>query len=94
MTPDTSPRFENEHVLGRPIASAAMKVRLTRKYADVIDGVDLSNVRTGETLDLPAREARLLLAEGWAEYAGGRRSRATANESTFSRKRSRHSIKR
>jgi hypothetical protein len=48
-----------------------MKVRLTRKFADSINGVDLSKAEAGETLDLSTRDANILLAEGWAEYAGG-----------------------
>lgn len=48
-----------------------MKVRLIRKFADLINGVDLSKAKAGETLDLSARDANILLAEGWAEYAGG-----------------------
>jgi hypothetical protein len=43
-----------------------IRVRLTRKFAQRINGIDLSRVRTGEELDLPAREAQLLIAEGWA----------------------------
>jgi hypothetical protein len=43
-----------------------MKVRLTRKLAQVINGVDLSNHDVGDTLDLPERKGRLLVAEGWA----------------------------
>lgn len=46
-----------------------MHVRLTRKLADCLDGVDLRAHTTGDVLDLPAREARLLLAEQWAELA-------------------------
>jgi hypothetical protein len=41
-------------------------VRLTRKYSDMIDGVDLSGSKVGDRLQLPAREASLLIAEGWA----------------------------
>ena len=48
-----------------------MKVRLIRKFADLIDGIDLSRAKAGETLDLPAHDANLLIAEGWAEYEGG-----------------------
>jgi len=54
-----------------------MKVRLTRKFADLINGIDLSKAHAGETRELSDREAGILLAEGWAEYAG-RSSRATA----------------
>ena len=41
-------------------------VRLTRKYAEAIDGVDLSGNQVGDLLDLSARDARMLIAEGWA----------------------------
>lgn len=44
-----------------------MKVRLTRKLADFIDDIDLSRRKVGEIIDLPQREARILIAEGWAE---------------------------
>jgi hypothetical protein len=57
-----------------------MKVRLTRKFADLINGIDLSRAHTGETLDLSQREAEILLAEGWAEYAGGEKLREQAHE--------------
>lgn len=43
-----------------------MKVRLTRKFAAMIDGVDLSNHDVGDVIDLPQRKADLLIAEGWA----------------------------
>jgi hypothetical protein len=44
-----------------------MKVRLTRKFAEAIDGINLSRSAAGDVLDLPSPEARLLIAEGWAE---------------------------
>lgn len=43
-----------------------MKVRLTRKYADRIDDIDLSGRNVGEVLDLPYQQARLLVLEEWA----------------------------
>ena len=46
-----------------------MKLRLTRKFAEFIDGIDLSNVRPGDLFDVPAREGAVLLAEGWAVRA-------------------------
>jgi hypothetical protein len=55
--------------------SAIEAVRLTRKYADVIDGVDLSDCHVGDRLPLPPRDARVLLAEGWAERAPSRNRR-------------------
>jgi hypothetical protein len=41
-------------------------VRLTRKYAEAIDGVDLSRNQVGDLLNLAPRDARMLIAEGWA----------------------------
>ncbi len=49
-------------------------VRLTRKYAEVLNGVDLSGRHVGERLPLPPREAHLLIAEGWAAPEPRRRS--------------------
>jgi hypothetical protein len=43
-----------------------MRVRLTRKFANLIDGIDLSHRRAGDELDLTEREARILILEGWA----------------------------
>ena len=42
-------------------------MRLTHKYAEVIDGIDLSRREVGERLPLTCRDARMLIAEGWAE---------------------------
>jgi hypothetical protein len=57
-----------------------MKVRLTRKFANLINGIDLSKAQAGETLDLSQREAEILMAEGWAEYAGGPQPLEQAHE--------------
>ena len=43
-----------------------MQVRLTRKLAEVIDGIDLSDRRVGDVVELPRHDAEILLAEGWA----------------------------
>jgi len=43
-----------------------MKVVLTRKLADAMDGVDVAAYQVGDVLDLTAAEARLLVAEHWA----------------------------
>jgi len=43
-----------------------MRVRLTRKLADLIDGVDLRGHEVDEVLDVSAKDARLLMAEEWA----------------------------
>jgi hypothetical protein len=59
-----------------------LKVRLTRKFAELINGVDLSKVHAGDTLDLSTRDAQILLAEGWAapEREGGASPRTEARD--------------
>jgi hypothetical protein len=43
-----------------------MRVRLIKKFADQIDGVDLTPYDLGDSFDLSGSEAQLLIAEGWA----------------------------
>jgi hypothetical protein len=43
-----------------------MKVRLTRKLAEQIDGIDLEGRAPGDLLDLSPEQARLIVAEQWA----------------------------
>jgi hypothetical protein len=43
-----------------------MKVRLVKKLADRVDGVDLRGHHVGEVVDLPPTDASLLVAEQWA----------------------------
>jgi hypothetical protein len=43
-----------------------MRVRLIQKLAEMIDGIDLNAYEPGDILDIPAAEARLLMAEQWA----------------------------
>ena len=45
---------------------SVLPVRLTRKLAEVIDGVDLADRSVGDRLALEPDKAKLLLAEGWA----------------------------
>jgi hypothetical protein len=42
-------------------------VRLTRKLAQRIDGIDLSESAVGDTLCLNTHDADLIVAEGWGE---------------------------
>jgi hypothetical protein len=44
-----------------------MKVQLTKKLAERIDGVDLTGRSVGDVMDLPVDEARILVAEHWAQ---------------------------
>jgi hypothetical protein len=48
---------------------------LTRKYADLIDGVDLSSAHVGDRIDLSRHDAEVLIAEGWAERSAQRAPR-------------------
>ena len=43
-----------------------MRVRLTRKLANMIDGVDVRAYSPGDVVDVPPGDARLLIAEEWA----------------------------
>jgi hypothetical protein len=43
-----------------------VRIRLVRKLAECLDGVDVTQYRAGDVLDLASREAEMLLAEGWA----------------------------
>ena len=61
-----------------------MRVRLTRKLAEMIDGVDLSANQVGDVLELNAREASLLVAEGWGIHERRARSREDAGQSVAS----------
>ena len=47
-----------------------IRVRLTRKLASILDGVDVSMLDVGEILELPDSSAALLIAEKWAEPIG------------------------
>jgi hypothetical protein len=42
------------------------RIRLVRKLADSLDGVDVSGFNEGDVLRLPEEDAALLIAEGWA----------------------------
>ena len=44
-----------------------MRVRLIRKFADVLDGIDLTEMRVGDVIDLKPHHAAILVVEGWAE---------------------------
>jgi hypothetical protein len=44
-------------------------VRLTKKLAARLNGVDVSAFHVGDLLELPDRTAYILIAEGWAERA-------------------------
>ena len=65
------------------------RIRLTRKLAATLNGLNVSKVRVGDVMEVSASDAVMMVAEGWAEsidddQAGrgstrGRRTRSTAN---------------
>jgi hypothetical protein len=44
-----------------------LRVRLTRKFTDCLNGVDLSKYSEGDVLEVSDEVARMLMAEGCAE---------------------------
>jgi hypothetical protein len=49
-----------------------MRVRLTRKLAERLDGIDVSACSVGDVIELPREAAQLLVAERWAVPVGAR----------------------
>lgn len=68
---DESPRSEqrNHRRTDDRRSNDTASVRLIRKYAEMIDGVSLEDAEVGDRLELPKRDADVLIAEGWAERA-------------------------
>jgi len=58
-----------------------VKVRITKKFAEFIDGVDLTDSRVGDVIDVPVTDASLLLAERWAVPANDITQRVEAADS-------------
>ena len=46
-----------------------MRVRVVRKLADWVDGIDLSHCSAGDLVDLAEPQAHIIIAEGWAVFA-------------------------
>ena len=54
-----------------------MFVTLTRKLAEVVNGIDISAYAEGDVIELSPSDAQLLIAERWAEpLAEGSETRA------------------
>jgi hypothetical protein len=64
-----------------------MKIRLTRKFSEFINGIDLTHRRVGEIIELPRHEAEILLAEDWAAPADDVHATADDAPRRHSRKR-------
>ena len=48
-------------------SESTMRVKLIRKFANVLNGIDLTEMRVGDVVDLKPRHAAILVVEGWAE---------------------------
>jgi len=44
-----------------------VRIRLTRKLAADLNGIDVSSINVGDVIELPDRAASMLIAECWAE---------------------------
>jgi hypothetical protein len=44
-----------------------LRIRLLKKFAEVINDFDLTDRTVGEVFDCSRREGRMLVLEGWAE---------------------------
>jgi CheY-like chemotaxis protein len=72
------------------------RVRLIRKLANVINGIDLTSVKPGDSIRLSSAEARLLIAEGWAtsdEPADAAQAASQRGAKTSSAKRKQSAMK-
>ena len=79
-TPDRPSQPERRRNIGAASRETVF-VRLVRKYAEMIDGVNLKHTSVGDQLELTRREANILIAEGWAVHAEERRVRALPQRS-------------
>jgi hypothetical protein len=43
------------------------RIRLTRKLALMLNGIDVSGLNVGDVMELPASAAEMMVAERWAE---------------------------
>jgi hypothetical protein len=51
----------------RSVGRALPTIRLTRKFTECLNGVDLSAYRVGDVIEVPEAQAHVLIAEGCAE---------------------------
>ena len=58
-----------------------MQIQLVRKLANHLDGIDVTAYGQGDVIDLPRREAELLIAEQWAVAYCGPASREVRSAS-------------
>jgi hypothetical protein len=49
------------------VNTAVSRIRLTRKLAPIMNGVDVSQVHVGDVIEVSDDRAEALVASGWAE---------------------------
>jgi hypothetical protein len=49
------------------VSVSTMRIRLVRKFANAINGIDLASLSVGDVVELKLPQAVLLIREGWAE---------------------------
>ena len=54
-------------------------IRLTRKLAPLMDGVNLKDVNVGDVIEVSSRVAEMLVREEWAEIVGDGLTHAPAS---------------
>jgi hypothetical protein len=54
----------------RATGGPVVRVRLTRKLAAKMQGVDVSKRKVGDVIELPDEQATLMVQAGWAERVG------------------------
>jgi len=57
-----------------------MRVKLIRKFANVLNGIDLTRIAVGDIVDLTAHDAALLVVEGWAQEVPTEAPRASTRK--------------
>ena len=46
-----------------------MRVKLVRKFANILNGIDLTKISVGDVINVAPHQAAMLILEGWAEEA-------------------------
>lgn len=85
LSPDAHMR--HSHVRVRAASRAArgpVRIRLIRKLAEKLDGIDLSAYCIGDVFEAPRYEAELLIAEDWAVADDEPRRDAASRVAAFS----------
>jgi hypothetical protein len=64
-----------------------VKIRLLRKPAERLNGVDISSFKTGDILELSASDAAVLIEDGWAASVPSRKRPTSERQATAAQRR-------